>query len=413
MNTTCHASAACLTPPLPGGVAVIEVVGAAALGLVNPLLQARRPVDLSRMSSHELRLACLMDGEETIDDVVVSVRSGASGPAVVDLTLHGGPRVVQRALVLLKRVGVRIVEQDELSVWSWPPRESRQGPWLTALLRAKTPAVVEWLMRMRSAFPAEIRRIVTMLEMDETKQAGEALDALSLRGCRLRYLLEGVRVVLAGGPNVGKSTLANALAEREGSIVSPTAGTTRDWVEHPTAIGGVPFMLVDTAGLRESEDFIEREAVRRTRTQMAAADLILQVMDISEPPLADDLTGRAVSTGRKAVGCPIIYVWNKRDLPVHPAQEQQITLIGSAAIQVSARTGEGLGDLRDKMARSLGLAGWETDGPGPFDEEAAEICLAALSELKTGPNGFQGAVQRLKFLISEHMEVERSSAGGI
>ncbi len=413
MSTSHHAIAACLTPPLPGGVAVIEVVGAAAPNLINPLLRARRPIDLTGLPVNELRLARLMDGEETIDDVIVSVRPGEDGRYVVDLTLHGGPRVVQRALLSLKGIGIQIVEQTDMLSSCWPRRGPRQESWLASLLRAKTPAVAEWLMRMRISFPAEIRRIVMHLETDRTDEARLALHELCQRGRRLPYLLEGVRVVLMGGPNVGKSTLANALAEREGSIVSPTAGTTRDWVEHPISILGVPFVLVDTAGLQESDDPVECEAVRRACAQMATADLLIRVMDISMPPSSEVLPAEQVVAGRKAVDCPIIYVWNKEDLPSHSAQAVRVKQAGSAGLRVSARTGAGLDALRQKMVHLLGLTTWESDGPGPFDEEGLAICAAALSELSTGPSGVQRAVRRLNFMINPDTEVERSSVGGI
>lgn len=413
MSASRQATAACLTPPIPGGVAVIEVVGADAPFLVNAVLQARRPIDLTCMPVDEFRLARLMDGEETIDDVIVSVRSGESGEYVVDLTLHGGPRVVQRALLLLKQVGVEIVEQISLLPRSWPNPGTTQESWLKSLLRAKTPAVVEWLMRMRIAFPAEIGRIVKMLESGQTGEAERALDEICVRGRRLPYLLEGVRVVLAGGPNVGKSTLANALAEREGSIVSPMAGTTRDWVEHPTAFLGIPFVLVDTAGLRESADPIECEAVRRAYTQIATADMVVLVVDISKPLSSEGFIDEQAFVGRKAVDCPVIYAWNKGDLPTHPTQEERIKKVGPDSIRVSARSGEGLDALRQKMTQMLGLATWATDGPGPFDEEGLEMCKAALSELRAVPSGVRQALGRLNFVVGADRKVERSSGGGI
>ncbi|NLX12303.1 MAG: GTP-binding protein [Phycisphaerales bacterium] len=410
---TRHVYAACLTPPSPGGVAVIELVGAEPISLLNPLLKARRPVDLTNMSADELRFARLMDGDETIDDVIVTVCRRASDQVVVDMTLHGGPRVVQRALLLLKRVGAQIVDQTVLLSWTWSPRGPRQGPWLANLSRAKTPAVVRWLMRMRVAFAEEIGRIVNALKEGEAEPAGAALHALCLRGRRLPYVLDGVRVVLAGGPSVGKSTLANALAGREASIVSPLDGTTRDWVEHPTDILGLPFTLVDTAGLRESDDPIEREAVRRAYAQRATADLVLCVMDISRPLADAELELLQTLGGRKTVDHPVVYVWNKLDLSMHPDQEERIKRLGAPGIKVSSRTGEGIDILREIIVSSLGLAAWETDGPTPFDEQGLDVCRAALSELSTGLAGVHSAIRLLNILISEHAAVARSSTGGV
>ena len=167
------------------------------------------------------------------------------------------------------------------------------------------------------------------------QEVGAALDD-DRRGERLR---EGLVFAVAGAPNAGKSTLINALARREVAIVAPTPGTTRDVLEARIAIGGVPVTLLDTAGLRDSDDPIELEGVRRARARAAAADLVVLLKDASRP-----------GDGVEAAASRVLHVANKVDLAPAPA----------GAIGVSALTGEGMERLREALAgiaRALTQAG--------------------------------------------------------
>jgi tRNA modification GTPase len=163
-------------------------------------------------------------------------------------------------------------------------------------------------------------------------------------------LIEGLRVVLVGEPNVGKSTLANALTDRELAIVSDIPGTTRDFIEYPAAAEGLPLTIVDTAGVRDSSDALEQEAIRRTLQQVRSAEVLVRVLDASNPA---DTTPPATHE---------IVVWNKADLKSAIRNlfepEPQSRRPQSAILSISALTGQGLNDLRRRLLQVHALSDW-------------------------------------------------------
>ncbi|HOA74353.1 MAG TPA: 50S ribosome-binding GTPase [Phycisphaerae bacterium] len=372
--------AACLTPPAIGGIALIQVVGRNAIGAVNPhLLKGQRPVDLAQWRADELRLCRLVDGSETIDDAVVCVRTNESGEQVIDLNLHGGARIVQRALLMLQREGVRIVEPAELLHTCWPTPTRLAAKALPLLLTARTRRTAVWLARLPDLLRERVATIIAAVRSGPPADAVAALDSLLADARRAQLLIHGVRAVLVGKPNSGKSTLANALAEREHAVVSDTPGTTRDWTEHPAAIEGVPFTIVDTAGIRHTDDPIEAEAIARARRQVLTAHVIIRVNDLTQPPdkQDEDLFG----TDGQAAGeqTPLVDVYNKVDLPVHPKQAARGE--GKPSVRISARTGQGIDRLRSLLLDQIGLP-CQADWPAaPFTAEQIECCRQAKAAL--------------------------------
>jgi tRNA modification GTPase len=171
-------------------------------------------------------------------------------------------------------------------------------------------------------------------------------------------LREGIKVVIAGQPNAGKSSLLNALAGAELAIVTPIPGTTRDVVSQTIQIEGVPLHVIDTAGLRESDDHVEKIGIERAWGQIESADAVLFLHDLTRAAQADYVAGDAViaaTLAEKLPGSvPVIDVWNKVDLAVSAP---------SPSIRLSAKTGEGLDDLRKKL---LEAAGWQAAPEGVY-----------------------------------------------
>lgn len=392
--------AACLTPPAMGGVAVIQVVGGGAPRVVAKCLRSRRPLDLGNMDPEEIRLCRWVDGEQVVDDALVAVRHGRGGQFVVDISLHGGPRIVQRALLMLQQAGARIVQPLEVLDEAHPGVAPVEREILPLLLKAKTHAVAVWLVDMVQRLPDRVRTILALLQAGQEAPAKQELAGLLQAGEQTKALLDGVRVVVVGAPNTGKSTLINSLAGREQAIVSDLPGTTRDWVEHPAAIDGIPVVFVDTAGIHDAKDPIEQEAIRRTHRQAATADLVLAVSDQTTPlqvghGLHPMMAGDSPSPARVP---PVISVVNKSDLPPHPSWQGVLTA-EKGLLRISALTSAGLGDLEAKLVSTTGLTGWRQNLVAPVTPRQADCCRSALSVLEAGIEGLQAASRWLENLF--------------
>jgi len=393
--------AACLTPPAMGGVAVIQVVGRSAPAVVSQFIRCKQPIDLENLPPDQIRLCRWADGEQLIDDALVAVRRDAAGEFVIEISVHGGPRIVQRSLLMLQRAGARIVEPLDLLAQSCRAASALEQEILPLLLEAKTRPVAAWLAEMAGRLEGRVRGILSLLECGEVDRARDDLGALSDAAAPAGRLVRGVRVVVVGGPNVGKSTLINSLAVREQAIVSDLPGTTRDWVEHPAAIDGGPFTFVDTAGIRETADPIEQEAVRRTYEQAATADILLVVHDLTAPVASDpaiapphpDMPAAASRTR------PTLVVANKSDLPPHVSWKSVLDR-GAGPPCVSAARMTGLEELKARLVLAAGLTGWRQSLTAPVTKRQEDACRAALSALQAGPDGPAEAAGRLRNLLN-------------
>lgn len=334
----------------PAAIAVIRIsgphAGAALQSLAGRLLEPRRPV-----------LAKLRGKDSTVlDEALVLWFQGektATGEDLAELHCHGGRAVVIAVENALERMeGLRRAEPGEFTrrAFANGRMDLAEAEGLADLLSAETELqrsaaiamaggafsaqVVEWRGQVLR-LSAEVEAALDFSDEDDVAEMrdGFASDVGALAGDlriwldrpRAERLGEGYRVVLAGPPNAGKSTLFNALVESEAAITSPTAGTTRDVIERSVAMGGVPFTLVDTAGLRgATDDVIEAEGVERAQEQLTRADLVLWLGDEGAGPKgAWEIEPRA-------------------DDPAHIVKSD-------ARIVLSAKTGEGVDALKDAL----------------------------------------------------------------
>jgi tRNA modification GTPase len=304
-----------------------------------------------------------------------------TGEDVLELQAHGGPVVLQLILARLleagRGIGLRIATPGEFTARAFfnDKLDLAQAEAVADLIDASTEAAARSAGRsLAGAFSKEIDTLGTRIvhlrmlveatldfpeeEIDFLERAGARrqlaairaqLDAVMLRARQGALLREGLRVVLAGAPNVGKSSLLNALAGAELAIVTPIAGTTRDRISETIQIHGVPVHVIDTAGLRESSDEVERIGIERSWQAIADADAVLFLHDLSrvdDPQAQADDAAIAAELATAHAAEPL-HVFNKRDLaPDHALPE--------GALALSAQTGAGLDALRDALLERAG-----------------------------------------------------------
>jgi tRNA modification GTPase len=333
--------AACLTPPGTGAIATIAVRGPAARQVVEKLFQAsggRKPSVWEDSSQRVRRFWLGKFGDELADEVVLIVKRLDPAPWL-DLHCHGGREVVRLLLETLERHGVEVCSWQELERHN----AARPSQAEAAILLVKAPTVrtaAILLDQYHGAFDLARQDILEALAREDHEPAARLLGQLARFLAVGRHLVVPWRVVVAGAPNVGKSSLVNALAGYQRSIVSAIPGTTRDVVSAALALDGWPVELVDTAGWQEGVEGLEREGIRLAEEAAAGADLCLWLLDGSaEKPFLPGATG---------VGGAVQLVVNKIDLPAGWDWGQV-----PGAVGLSARTGEGLAELCRAITNQL------------------------------------------------------------
>lgn len=355
--------AAVATAPGSAGVGIVRVSGAQALAIADAMFRGRRP---SRTPGGRFLFGQLhAEGGELLDEglcLVFRAPHSYTGEDVVEFQTHGSPAVLGRVLSRTLELGARLARPGEFTLRAYlagrldlaqaeavlglvgasteaARRQSALG--LSGALSERVAGVARDLTRTLAAIQALLDYPEEGVPDEDRaaplRQAETALRDLLGTAQAGRVSTQGARLALIGRPNAGKSSLLNALLGYERSIVTPLAGTTRDYLEAGLELAGVPVTLVDTAGLRETDDFIEAAGVRQAVALAENADLVLVLEDGSQPREALPTT--------LPPGAAVLYVQTKADLGTlwHDPE----------VIAVSAVTGEGLATLRQAIERQL------------------------------------------------------------
>ncbi len=410
MHERSAAIAAISTAPGRGAVGIVRVSGSDISAVVHGLCGRQ-------LKPREATYLAFLDAASQPIDHGLAIYFPAphsfTGEHVLELQAHGGPVVLQLLLARCLEAGaagggaanpLRLARPGEFTERAYLNNklDLAQAEAVADLIDASTEAAARSATRaMAGVFSAEVQLLreqlvdVRMLVeahldfpeeglgtlqrqpiVDRLAQASSALTTLRQRTQQGALLREGIKVVLAGQPNVGKSSLLNALAGAELAIVSPIAGTTRDKVAQSIQIEGVPVHVVDTAGLRregESADDVEKIGIERAWSEVQSADVVIFLRDASRQHAPDYCTqdARLQSELARKTGksVPILPVWNKTDL-AEPAA-------GMAGIHLSTKTGVGLTQLRQHL---LHLAGWEAAREDAFIARSRHVQALAVTQ---------------------------------
>jgi tRNA modification GTPase len=396
------------TPSGIGAIGVIRLSGPDAIALVNQVFAGK---DLSIQHTHTIHFGTIRDGNQIIDEVLVSLFVGPKSYTrenVVEISTHGSAFIIESIIKLLIRKGARPANPGEFTLRAFlnGQLDLSQAEAVADLIASNSQASHQVAMQqMRGGFSGELQHLrdqlihfaaMIELELDFGEEDVEFANREQLKGLiyqiqRILHRLiqsfeqgnvmkNGVPVVIAGKPNVGKSTLLNALLNEERAIVSEIAGTTRDTVEDEMIIGGLRFRFIDTAGIRETVDIIEAKGVERTHEKIKQAKLIIYLVDPEQ-------NVKEIETQVKYLNeldIPFLVVVNKRDL-VSAEFEGELSVISdqlsdnrqqttdnrqqttdnraqtSNLIFISARNKDGIDLLKQEILRKINLHSINTD----------------------------------------------------
>ena len=370
--------AAISTPPGIGGIGLIRISGTEAEGIARRLFRTAQPIDA--FLSHHLYHGEIVAPETgaVLDDVLIAFLKGPhtyTGEDTLEISCHGGPLLLRTVLAEIVLAGARPAERGEFTKRAFlnGRLDLSQAEAVLDLITAKTPeglsAAVDRLKGKLSGRIETIRNAIIDLlagieaaidfaeddgvveasgaDLPEFQPVIDNLHSLAATYRRGRIIREGVGVVIAGRPNVGKSSLLNRILGEKRAIVTPIPGTTRDFIEETVDIGGIPVRLTDTAGIRPPENTIEKEGIDLVWERLVTADAVLVLLDGSMALTPED-QGLLAQIREK----PMIPVINKTDLPQRLDEALLRGLLPEGtppAVRISAKYGDGIDGLTEAI----------------------------------------------------------------
>ena len=367
--------AAIATPLGESGIGVIRISGSKAYDVGDAIFQSKSSLPLAQRRDRSIQYGLIVDDDgKAVDEVILLIMKGPrsyTAEDVLEIQCHGGRQSLSEILGLVLRHGARLANPGEFTQRAFVNGriDLAQAEAVMDVIQAKsaqglTSAVSQLegrLSRVVGDMRLHLTDFITRLEVtvDYPEEDLEEIEVPDIAGAiremerRLddmlaesksgRMMRDGVMAAIAGTPNAGKSSLLNRFLETERAIVTDVPGTTRDVIEEWISIQGVPICLVDTAGIRSTDDTVEQIGVRRAKEYMERADIILVVVDQSRPLQEEDRQILETARGRQA-----LIVLNKEDL--QPAFEtEELQSYGLPLLSISASTGAGMGELKDAM----------------------------------------------------------------
>ncbi|MHA7829969.1 MAG: tRNA uridine-5-carboxymethylaminomethyl(34) synthesis GTPase MnmE [Flagellimonas sp.] len=400
------------TPSGTGAIAVIRVSGPDAITFVDKLFKSIKDKKLVEQKSHTIHLGNIVDGDKILDEALVSIFKGPhsyTGENVVEISCHGSPFIQQQIIQLLLRNGCRAASAGEYTLRAFlnGKMDLSQAEAVADLIASDSEAAHDIAMQqMRGGFSNEIQELrqellnfasLIELELDFSQEDVEFADRTQFNELLtkisnvLKKLIDsfalgnviknGIPVAIVGQPNVGKSTLLNVLLNEERAIVSEIAGTTRDTVEDHISIKGIGFRFIDTAGIRETVDVVEKIGIERTFDKIEKARLIIYLfdgMDFNKTELEQ--------IQQRYPNKQLLPICNKMDL-LNPNQKKKIESEIPNVLFLSAKYKEGISELESRLLSLVDSGALSGDTTIITNSRHYDALLKALEEIQKVKEG--------------------------
>lgn len=417
------------TPAGQGAIAVIRLSGMKAFNIIQNIFRGKKgkSIDVAKVKSHTMHFGVLTDGDALIDEVLISIFKAPhsyTAEDTVEISCHGSIYIQQQVLQLLAKNGARQAEPGEFTLRAFlnGKMDLSQAEAVADLIATQDEAIHRVaLQQLRGGFSSEIKQLrealigfaaLVELELDFAEedvefanrdQLNDLVSALQKKVSTLldsfskgNVLKNGIPVVIAGKPNVGKSTLLNALLNEERAIVSDIAGTTRDVIEDELVISGYRFRFLDTAGIRHTDDAIEKIGVARTQEQITKASIVIYMIDGGVFHTRDYRNEINAIKKQLTPNQHLIAVVNKKDL----VTEEDITLTEGLYF-ISAKQNAGLDVLKDALLHQVNITSSTGNESLVINARHATALTAANNELL---NILSGIKNRLSTdLLASHI----------
>lgn len=400
------------SPAGAGAIAVIRVSGPEAIAICAPLFRSIHGKDLAKQKTHTIHLGHIMDGDRVIDEVLVSLFKGTNsytGEPTVEISCHGSSYIQQEIIQLLLRSGCRAAKAGEFTLRSFinGKMDLSQAEAVADLIASDNAASHQIAMQqMRGGFSSEIAKLreellnfasLIELELDFAEEDVEFADRTQFQELVTRItkvlkrlidsfatgnvIKNGIPVAIVGEPNVGKSTLLNALLNEERAIVSDIAGTTRDTIEDELTIGGIGFRFIDTAGIRETVDVIEGLGIKKTFEKIGQAQVVMYLFDATQNTDTNLIIIEIEKIKNQFPLKPLVIIVNKVD----QLTESQIATLQSKIPDLhllSAKKNIGVDALKAKMLDFVNTGALRNDETIVTNSRHYDALLKALEEIE-------------------------------
>ena len=416
------------SPSGAGAISVIRISGKDAIVIAHSVFESVKGKDIRIQKSHTLHLGNIVDNSKIIDQVLLSIFKGTNsytGENTVEISCHGSTYIQQQIIQLLLRKGCRAANAGEFTLRSFlnGKMDLSQAEAVADLISSDNEASHQIAMQqMRGGFSNEIAKLreelinfasLIELELDFAEEDVEFADRTQFYQLvnRIELVLKrlidsfavgnviknGIPVAIVGEPNVGKSTLLNALLNEERAIVSSIAGTTRDTIEDELVIGGIGFRFIDTAGIRETADEIENLGIRKTFEKIEQAQVVLYLVDGSRLSVDGKLENLLLEVGKtrnQFPQKPIVVIINKMDL-ISPENvsiiDEKLTTNSQQkiTIYISAKENRGVDELKNQLLSFVNTGALRNNETIVTNSRHYDSLLKALDEIQKVRHGLE------------------------